>query len=227
MSGRARALAGLAVVVAGGLAAGGGYALHATTRDDSTPVAAATQNPTAAPTGSPTPTPAPVPSVTPTPTPTPSPTPTPPPKATATPSARPTATTRYYAYPAPTKRYDGLYFVAAKAVPEGGGSRSAEAEARAKDGDGTIFVTSVDWGDGTSDGGESNPPSCPAYPSPTAQPAPYRPHPDDRTFTRSHTYAQQGTYTITIHIRSVNADCRPHGPKTETADATLRSVSVS
>lgn len=227
MSGRARALAGLAVVVAGGLAAGGGYALHAATKDDSTPAAAtapaATQSPAAAPTQEPTPTP----TVTPTPALTPTATLTPSASPSAKPTVKPTATTRYYAYPAPTKKYDGLYFVAAKAVPSNDGSHGAEAEARAADGDGTIFVTSVDWGDGTSDGGEPNPPSCPAYPSPTAQPAPYRPHPDDRTFTRSHTYARPGQYTITIHIRSVNADCRPHGPKTETADATLRSVSIS
>ena len=225
MSGRARALAGLAVVVAGGLAAGSGYALHQVTKDDSSPAAAARPQPSA--TSEPTSEPTPEPTTAASPTPAPAPSPTTSPTPSGSPSARPTATVKRYAYPAPTRTYTALYFASAKAMPTNDAAHDLDVEARATDGDGTVFLTSIDWGDGTTSGGEKDPASCPAYPSPTAQPAPYRPHPDDRTLAASHRYARAGTYTVKILVRSINADCRPHGPKQETALATLPDIVVA
>jgi hypothetical protein len=93
--------------------------------------------------------------------------------------------------------------------------------AQAVDGDGTIYVVGVDWGDGTVSGGESDPTQCRSYPSPSTQPGPYQPSPDNRKFTRRHSYARSGAYNVTLTVRSVNADCRPHGPATETTKVTF------
>lgn len=237
MSGRARALAGLAVVVAGTLAAGSGYALHEATDDTvgATTSAASTPLPSDAPTPEPSetptasPTPAPVVTARPTTTPTPSVTPSPSASASASPTASPraTPTVRYYPYPSPTTSYASLYFQSAKVTPEDSGTLTVDLEARAVDGDGTIFVTAIDWGDGHTDGGEPDPSGCPAYPSPTSNPGPYKPQPDDRIIATSHHYATAGTYTVAIRVRSINADCRPRGPAHETAVATLRGVGVS
>jgi hypothetical protein len=219
MSGRARVLAGLAVVVAGGLAAGAAYALDQST-GSSTPTALA--SPTLAPAPSATPPASPTPAAPPSPTTTPTaaPTPTRTPTATRSASARPSAV-RYYAYPAPTKTYEGLAFSAEVNPQSGSVGQTFTFVGYAKDGDGTIFVTSIDWGDGTVDGGEASPNHCPAYPSPTTNPGPYQPAPDKRTFTRTHVYTAAGTYKLVAKIRSINADCHPHGPKTETASVTF------
>ena len=223
MPGRARVLAGLAVVVAGGLVAGAAYALDQSTGGSPTALASptASPSPTETPSASPTPAGAPSPTTTPTATPTVSRTA----AATHSPSASPSAV-RHYAYPAPTKTYAPLALSAEVNPQSGSVGQTFALEGHATDGDGTIFVTSVNWGDGTVDGGEALPYRCPAYPSPTANPGPYQPAPDNRTFTRSHVYQRSGTFTVTVTVHSVNADCRPHGPKAETASVTFSGASA-
>ncbi|MCU1601737.1 MAG: hypothetical protein JWO22_2446 [Frankiales bacterium] len=221
MAGRARLLAGLAVVISGTLAGTAAYALNDATQGgaptalpvaSAAPTETATPEPTESPTPEPTPTPSPTPSRAASPTPTPSPTASPKPRVTVSSSPTP----RHYPYPAPTTTYDRL------ALSAGMNPQSADAgtvftlEATATDGDGSIFLTDIDWGDGSHDSGEASPRSCPAYPSPTSNPGPYQPEPDHRSFSRSHVYANAGTYSPTISVRSINADCRPNGPGTET-----------
>ncbi|MFN2539449.1 MAG: hypothetical protein ABR549_15040 [Mycobacteriales bacterium] len=226
MAGRARLLAGLAVVVAGGLAAGAAYALdHAT--DDGTATAAASATPSPTPLATPSESAGPLPSAAPSPTatatPTATPTARPTPSASATRAAtpKPTAPVRHYAYPAPTRTYEGLSLSAKMDPHSGSVGETFDLEGDATDGDGTIFVAGIDWGDGTVDKGEASPAQCPAYPSPTANPGPYQPASDHRTFTRSHVYRAAGDYRVVVTVRSVNADCRPHGPKPETASVTF------
>jgi hypothetical protein len=208
MAGRPRLLAGLAVLVAAGLAAGAAYALIQAA-SDSTPTAQATPSvePVVTPSESPTPVPT---TVTPTAT----------TSATATPTSTATVSTsptpRRYPYPSPTKGYRGLALTASMNTPRGTVGQTFTLQGHATDGDGTVFVTSVDWGDGTVDGGEPSPSSCPAYPSPSANPGPYRPEPDSRSFARTHAYANPGDYKVVVTVRSVNADCHPHGPIPET-----------
>jgi hypothetical protein len=216
---RARLLAGAAVVVAGGLAAAAGYALQQAT-DDAPVLASASPSPTASPTpsatASPTPSPTPTPKPTPSPTPSPKPTPSPTPRATASP------TPVRYPYPRPTKAYAGLHFFRATvddANPQQ--DQVVTLTARALDGDGTIYVVGVDWGDDTVNGGEADPTRCRSFPSPSSSPPPFRPQPDDVRFTRTHSYSQAGIYTVKVTVRSVNADCRPNGPRTETATVTF------
>jgi hypothetical protein len=210
MAGHARLLAGLAVVVAGGLAGAAGYALEQAT-GDSSPAAlpAPTASPTPRQTLSEAPSPTPAPTATPT--------------ATAVPSAtpRPTATptTRLYAYPRPSKTYARLALSASVDPRTGTVGQLFALSAATSDGDGTIYVTSVDWGDGTVGAGEADPGACPAYPSPTAQPGDYRPQPDRRNLRFTHRYRQAGRYTVTVEVRSLNDDCRPYGPAQEQATA--------
>jgi hypothetical protein len=219
MAARARLLAGLAVVVAGGLAAGAAYALDNAT-GDGTPTALASPEAPPTPVETPGESASPTPAAAPSPTVTPSATPTRTPTATRSASASPTAVRRY-AYPGPTKTYAGLSLTAQLDPQSGSAGQTFSLQGHATDGDGTIFVTSVDWGDGKVDGGEAIPDSCPAYPSPTANPGPYQPAPDSRTFTRSHVYTSAGDYRVVVTVTSVNADCRPHGPKAEKASATF------
>ncbi|MCW2707280.1 MAG: hypothetical protein JWM22_1122 [Frankiales bacterium] len=214
MAGHARLLAGLAVVVAGGLAGAAGYALEQATGESSP---AALPAPTASPTASPTPTQ--TPTETPTPTPVLSPTPTATAVPTATPRTTATPTTRFYAYPRPSKTYARLALSASVNPRTGTVGQLFALSAATSDGDGTIYVTSVDWGDGTVGAGEANPGACPAYPSPTAQPGGYRPQPDRRNLRFTHRYRQAGSYTVTVEVRSLNADCRPYGPAQEQATA--------
>jgi hypothetical protein len=221
MSARARAVAGLAVIVAGGLVGGAAYALDQATSED-LPVAPAspTPSPTPSETESETSTPAPAPT-TPRPTPSATPTATQKPSASASPSPAP----KLYAYPGPTTAYPPLTLRAEINPQAGTTSQTFTLEGVAKDGDGTIFVSSVNWGDGTVNGGEAGPTSCPAYPSPTAAPGPYQPHGDSRTFTRTHTYSAIGDYKVVVTVRSINADCRPHGPRAEVATVTFDGAS--
>jgi hypothetical protein len=212
MAGHARLLAGLAVLVAGGLAGAAGYALEQATGDSSQ---AALPSPTASTTASPTPIQ--------TPSERPSPTPASIATATAVPTATPrttaTPTTRFYAYPRPSKTYARLALSASVDPRTGTVGQLFTLSAATSDGDGTIYVTSVDWGDGTVGAGEANPGACPAYPSPTAQPGGYRPQPDRRNLRSTHRYRQAGRYTVTVQVRSLNADCRPYGPVQEQATA--------
>jgi hypothetical protein len=214
MAGHARLLAGLAVVVAGGLAGVAGYALEQAT-GDSNPAAVASPAASATPMQSPfeSPSPTPTPSATPSATAAPTATPRP----TATPSATPT--NRLYAYPRPSKTYARLALSASVDPGTGPVGQLFALSAATSDGDGTIFVTSVDWGDGTVGAGEASPGACPAYPSPTAQPGGYRPQPDRRNLRFTHRYRQAGRYTVTVEVRSLNADCRPYGPAQEQATA--------
>jgi hypothetical protein len=225
MTARARALAGLAVVVAGALAGGAAYALDQATGDVAGDRSAASPSPS--PTVSPTPSglATPILTVSPTATSTASssaaPTPTSSPTPSRAPSTAPGAPAKRYPYPAPTTSYAPLALRASIDPQAGAVGQTFTLEGNATDGDGTIFVTSVSWGDGTVDGGEASPASCPAYPSPTAAPGPYRPRPDDRTFTRTHAYSAAGSYKVVLTVRSINADCRPNGPRAEVATVTF------
>lgn len=222
MAARARLLAGLAVVVAGGLAAGAAYALDQAT-DDGTPTASASASPspTATPVETTSESPSPEPSTAPSPTVSATTRPTP----SATASPRPSGPVTHYAYPGPTTTYDSLSLSAQVDPQSGAVGQTFSLQGDALDGDGTIFLASINWGDGTTDSGEALPASCPAYPSPTANPGPYQPAPDHRTFTRSHVYQKAGDFTVTVTVNSVNADCRPHGPKRETASVTFDGAS--
>jgi hypothetical protein len=210
MASRARLLAGLAVGVAAALAGAAGYALDQAT-GDRTPAALA--SPTASPTRSDTP------SGTPSPTATATPGPTPSTSVAPTATTRPTPTARAYAYPRPTKTYARLALSASVDPRSGPVGQLFTLTAATSDGDGTIYVTSVDWGDGTVGAGEADPAGCPAYPSPTAQPAGYRPQPDRRSLRFTHRYRHADAYTVTLEVRSLNADCRPYGPAPEQATA--------
>lgn len=218
-----RLLAGTAFVVSLGLAGGAAYALDQATGKEPTPTALTqpTATPTPEPTPSATPSPTPSPTASPTPSPTPSRTPSPTPKPTVTQS--PVATR--YPYPKPTTTYAGLSMDAA-AKQSAYGQKSVGLGITGDDGDGKIFLIVIDWGDGTTSGAQQDPTACKAYPSPTARPGPYRPQPDHFRLVTTHTYPEFGLYNITVRLRSVNADCRPYGPKTENQTVTLDGVVV-
>lgn len=87
---------------------------------------------------------------------------------------------------------------------------------KATDGDGTIYFTGMTWGDGASEPRQSSPRKCKSYPPLTSPPGPYQPDPDSKTYTFNHRYLAPGDYKITFRVASLNADCRPNGPKDET-----------
>jgi hypothetical protein len=224
MAGSSRLLAGVAFVVSLGLAGGAAYALDQATSKKPAPSALTEPSATPAPEQTPSPTPSPTPSATASPTPSPTPSATPSPTRSATPQptvTRSPAATRY-PYPRPTTTYQGLALSAGVNPQTGSVGSVFTLSGHATDGDGTIYVVGVDWeGNGVFTGGEADPTSCRSYPSPSTKPAPYSPTPGNRTFTRKHTYSQAGVYTVTVRVRSVNADCRPNGPKAEVQQVTF------
>lgn len=138
------------------------------------------------------------------------------------------ATVTRYAYPKPTQTYTPLYISKIEYRPSGGGTTedSNRLSATAFDGDGTIHLGQILWGDGVVTPGTAAPGACPPRPSPTTRPGPYEPNDDQQTYVRDHRYAKAGTYKISVTVTSGNADCRPNGPASETATLSL-SVTVN
>lgn len=222
-----------AFVVAAGLVGGATVAfVNAGDEDDTkarSPLAGATPSPSASPTPEAT--------VEPTPEPTPSPTATASATPAATASASPSATTSAsprasassspatttYAYPKPTRSYDGLRAKATLDPGSGNTGTTFELTASGTDGDGEIYLATLNWGDGTSSA-EASPQRCKTYPPLTSPPGAYQPSPDSATFVRRHTYAKPGTYTLTVQLESVNKDCKPNGPAKERSS--LPSITV-
>jgi hypothetical protein len=138
----------VAFLVSAALCGTSAVALVLASRDDGTPSAlpspSATPSPTESPTPEPTASPTPVVTTAPTPTATAAPTP----SATASPTKRPTTAPR----PSPTRTTQaaGLFFDG-KLDPASGTSPGQDVAllAHATDGDGTIRLVSVNWGDGT------------------------------------------------------------------------------
>jgi hypothetical protein len=225
--GSARVAAVVGLVVSAGLAGGAAYALVQVTDDDTRSTAAATQptpaalTPTPTPTASPTPSPTPAPVVTVTPTASPGAVP------TATPTPRPTGPVRTYAYPKPTTSYQGLSLSATIDPGNGDTTDVFSVTVKATDGDGRTYFAGLDWGDGTTVAADPSPRRCASYPPLTSPPGPYRPQPDARTFgPYRHRFTRGGTYTVTVRVSSVNADCRPNGPQAETSAAVFEKVQV-
>lgn len=177
--------------------------------------------PTLSPTRPATPSPTPTPTATATATPTATASPT----ATATATAKPTATKtatakpttqQTYAYPKPTRSYAPLQVTMRSSRGAGEVGDTFSITAVATDGDGEIYMNGLDFGDGTTVPAQSSPKKCKAYPPLHSPPGAYQAEPDKKDFgPYTHKYLAPGTYTITMRVASVNADCKPNGPKDE------------
>lgn len=228
-----RAFAVLAVLLAGGLLAGSAVAYVEAGDGDGTTKAVAPVVPTATPTTEPTPEPTETATVVPTPvatTPAPTASPTPSPSATTSPTPVATSTgTRTYAYPKPTRVYDGLTLSATLNHADGDTATVFSFDLSATDGDGTIYFDGIDWGDGTRTPAAASPQRCKSYPPLTSPPGPYRAEPDSYRSNGqyTHRYTRTGDYQVTVRVSSVNADCRPNGPAKETRTATFSGVTIS
>lgn len=222
----------VALVLSAGLAGGGAVAFVNAGDDPATKAISPILPNIAIPSPSVTSTPVPTPTPTPTQTQTPSPSPTASARVTATPTASPTAgTTKTYTYPKATTLYDGMALSATINHDRGTTATKFAITLKATDGDGTIYFDGIDWGDGSSLAGTGNPRKCGTYPTPTAQPGPYKPQSStyERTSANAftHTYSTAGDYKITVTVSSVNADCRPNGPEAETRVAVFPKVPVT
>jgi len=223
-------LAVLAVLVSAGLVAGAA-ALFVSAGDGEGTTKAVSPLVTS-PTPSETPTePAPEPTVSPTPGPTATPTPTPTPTVTSSPtataSARPSTTsspTRTYAYPRPSRRYDGLTLTVT-ADQGGGDTRTVfKLTVEGKDGDGEVYFDGIRWGDGSGVPSAGSPQHCKSYPPLTSPPGAYQPEPDTATYVYKHRYTKPGAYVVEVQVSSISKDCKPHGPEKETRKAQLTLV---
>ncbi|MDQ1687338.1 MAG: hypothetical protein QOK42_313 [Frankiaceae bacterium] len=158
-------------------------------------------------------------------------TPTPPaPSATLTPTPGastpgPTTSPRSYPFATPTTSYPPLTITTTMKPATAGTTQTAYVlSVRLRDGDGAGSVTSVDWGDGTSWKHEPvGMVTCAIYPSPTAPPAPYSPHPSDTTVAIHHAWRTPGPYTVKVQASSSGPRCRPDSAAFEDAS---RSFSV-
>ena len=213
---------GVALVVAAGLATGAGVVFS--NAGDGTTSRAVSPVVTPAPTQTAdVPTSAPSAEVTATATPEATPSATATPTATATASATPSASvspgTTTYAYPRPGKKYDGLVLRGTLDPGNGSTDTTFHLTIKGSDGDGTVRFFGVTYGDGASEPAEADPTRCKSYPPLTSPPGAYTPEPSARTYSFTHRYTRPGRYTLTMHLVSVNADCKPHGPARETRDA--------
>jgi hypothetical protein len=184
-----------------------------------TPTASASATATAPATATPTATASPTPSATKSATPKPTPT------KSATP--KPSPTTKTYAYPKPTKTYAGLRLTGTFTGKTATVGDVYRVSAVATDGDGTIYMNGLSWGDGASVGSQPSPKKCKSYPPLHSPPGAYQPDPDKKDFgPYEHTFTKAGTYTIRFYVASVNADCRPNGPSNESTFVEMK-VTVS
>lgn len=220
-----KAVLGVAFIVAAGLAGGAGV-IYVNAGDDTTSVAT---SPVVTPAPSQTvqvPTTAPTPDVTASASA--SATPTATATATASASATPSPTlspgTKTYPYPRPTQGYEGL--ILRGTLNPGGGTTATvfHLTLRGTDGDGTIGFNGLTYGDGAGEAAAPHRVGCRNYPPLTSPPGAYQPEPDSQTYTFRHRYTAAGTYTLTMHLTSSNADCKPHGPKSEARDAQFTVV---
>lgn len=226
-----RLLGGLAVLAASGLVAVATVAY--VNAGDETPTKAVDVpvTPGVAPTLSPLPSDTPSPSETPSATAAPSASASATPTATASASPSPSSSSSgtTYAYPRPTRSYEGLRLSATMNPGDGYTTTTFSMSVTASDGDGTIYLQSIEWGDGTKTT-EPNPQACKSYPPLTSPPGAYDPQDDSYQKSFKHKYAAKGNYVVTVTVASVNKDCRPHGPATETRTARFdgsNSVTVS
>jgi hypothetical protein len=219
----------LALLIAAVLAAGSGYALY-NAGDDSSPAVGALPTTSATPSATPSETPSETPSATPTETASPTPAVTASPTSTRSSSPRATSGSHTYAYPKPSRTYDGLQVTLTSNPQHGTVGQNFRVTIEATDGDGKLFFNGLSWGDGATVPSQGNPQRCKSYPPLTSPPGAYQPQPDARTgstaYRFDHKYlappAQADHYDITVHIASVNADCRPNGPKREDRTLTVR-----
>lgn len=227
-----RLLGGLAVLGASALVAGATVAYvnagdESPTKSVDVPVAAGV-----VPTSQPVPTFAPTtePSASASPTSVPSASPTAAPSATATASPTPSrSSSTTYAYPRPTRTYDGLRLSATMNPGDGYTTTRFSMTVTASDGDGAVYLKSIDWGDGTTTT-EPNPQSCKTYPPLTSPPGAYEPQSSSYKKSFPHTYRAEGDYTVVVTVASVNKDCRPNGPAREERVARfdgVNSVTIS
>ncbi|HUR13297.1 MAG TPA: hypothetical protein VM097_02260 [Mycobacteriales bacterium] len=192
LTSRGRALVVAAFLLSAALCSTAAVALVEASRDDdATPRALASASPTPAPTEEPTPSPSPTAAVTATPTVAPTASASPKPTATVTTSPAPRVTASPRPSATRTAQPAGL-FLDAILDPANGTSPGADVGlfAHATDGDGTIRLVSVTWGDGTK--------STTAEVTECAAQGPA----DCKDFELHHTYAAAGTYTVTLTVAS-------------------------
>ncbi len=217
---------GVAFVVAAGLATGAGV-VFANAGSDTTTVATSptvtaaptqtTDVPTTAPSVDVTATPDATPTATVSATPTPTPTTTA--SASATPSASASPGTKTFAYPRPSKQYEGLILRGTLDPGNGTTDTTFNLTIKGSDGDGKVRFAGLTYGDGTSEPAQADPTRCKSYP-PLTSPAPaYEPAPSAQTYSFRHRYTRPGRYTLTMHLTSNNADCKPNGPAKEARQA--------
>lgn len=192
LTSRGRALVVVAFVVSAALCGTSAVALVLASRDDgSTPTALTSPSATPAPTETPTPTPSasPTPVFTVTPLPTPSATAAATPTATASPAARTTSSPRPSRSPAAAA---GL-FLDAVLDPANGTypGQVVKLFAHATDGDGTIRLVSVDWGDGSPKSTTGKVADCASVGTG-----------DCKDFEVHHQYTAVRTYQVTITVAS-------------------------
>lgn len=211
---------GAALVVAAGLAVGAGIVFANAGGDAKSAATSPTMTPT--PTPTPTadvPTTAPTIDVTSTPKATPAASATPTASASPTASATASARTTTYPYPKPSRQYDGLTLRGTLDPGSGTTDTTFHVTLKGSDGDGKVRFAGLTYGDGTAEAAQADPTRCRSYPPLTAPPGPYRPEPSAQTYTFSHRYTRPGRYTLTMHLTSNNADCKPNGPAKEARDA--------
>jgi hypothetical protein len=192
--GRGRWVMAAAFVLAAALFATGAVAFVIASRDDK-PAAGPRVHPSLI-------IPTPEPTQTPSPTPSPTPTATPTPTSSATPVVTPTATPTHSASPAPrvtsspkpkptkTVVAEGLSATASIDLATGGQPGDTyHVTGHATDGDGTIYLKSVDWGDGTFSVLNQRGTACSSMPKAPA---------DCRNYATSHVYTKPGTHSITV-----------------------------
>jgi hypothetical protein len=193
LTSRGRALVVVAFLVSAALCGTSAVALVRASRDSGTPSALPSPSATPSPTESPTPEPtaSPTPVVTTAPSPTPTAAPTVAPTATTSPAPRTTSSPRPSASPAAAA---GLFLDAVLDPANGTAPKQVVGLfAHATDGDGTIQLVSVTWGDGsTSTAAKTT--ECAA-----------KGRGDCKDFELHHAYAKAGTYTVTITVSSNGA----------------------
>jgi hypothetical protein len=199
--GRGRLVMVAAFVLAGALFATGAVAFVLASRDDKKTAVPRVHPsliiPTQEPSETPSPTPSPTPAATRSATPSPAAVVTASPSATRSASPAPRAT-QTSPRPKPTKTVvaEGLSADASLDRADGGtAGQTYEVTGHATDGDGTIYLKSINWGDGTLTTLNARGTAC----SPAAvAPADCRNYVDYRLGRQSHIFSKPGSYTITV-----------------------------